>query len=62
MTEPVTFTDPAYLLWDTKLDMARTTKWGNLAIFTVRAVAEQVCAQNPGTKVRAVLIRPVEQH
>ena len=42
---PVTFREPSYALFDVKENAIRTTQYGNLAIFSVRAVAEQWAAK-----------------
>lgn len=64
MTEPVTFTEPAYLLMHSGL--ALTKKEGHLAIFTTKGVADHVAGINRGVlgieiEVQPVTIRPVGQ-
>lgn len=38
---PITFTDLSYAIFDEDANAVCTTEWGNLAIFSVRAMAEQ---------------------
>jgi hypothetical protein len=38
---PITFTDLSYAIFDVEANAVCTTEWGNLAIFSVRAMAEQ---------------------
>lgn len=56
MTEPITFTEPSYALFDVDQNAVLTTQWGNLAIFTVRSVAEQWAARSG----RNIIVIPVE--
>lgn len=57
---PVTFREPSYAIFDVEKNAVRTTQWGNLAIFSVRAVAEQWAATSGAKlKVIPVLISPV---
>jgi hypothetical protein len=43
---PITFTEPAYVIFDVELNAVRTTEWGGLAIFSTRSVAEQLASRS----------------
>lgn len=59
---PFTFTAPSFAILDVDQNAVITTQWGNLAIFNVKAVAEQVVKQSRrNLKVVAVIIQPVTQ-
>ena len=56
---PITFRESSYALFDVKENAVRTTQFGNLAIFSVRAVAEQWAARcGDDVKVVEVSIYP----
>lgn len=63
MEDPITFKEPSYAVMDADLNMVCTTPWGNLAIFSTLAVAEQVATQQrirKNLKIVPVMIKPVE--
>ena len=62
MSNPVTFREPSFVIYDIAEGAVRTTKWGSLAIFSTRTVAEQVLAQLPGCKIIPVMIAPITEH
>ena len=56
---PITFRESSYAIFDVKENAVRTTKYGNLAIFSVRAIAEQLAAKSGSdTKVVEISIYP----
>lgn len=59
---PITFDEPSYALFDVEKNAVRTTQWGNLAIFSVKSMAEQ-WAQTSGSKIRVVpvSIKPITE-
>lgn len=62
---PYTFQAPSFALLDEAQNAVLTTQWGSLAIFSTRAVAEQVADQHrvayPKVKVVPVAIKPVTE-
>lgn len=52
---PITFLESNYALLDEAQNAILTTQWGNLAIFTVRSVAEQYAKQSK-RRVRVVTV------
>lgn len=59
---PFTFTAPSFAILDVDQNAVITTQWGNLAIFNVKAVAEQVVKQSRrNLKIVAVMITPVTE-
>jgi len=56
---PITFEAPSFALFDVEQNAVRTTRWGNLAIFSVKSVAEQVAQQSgENLKVIPVWVKP----
>lgn len=60
MKDIVTFTEPAYIIFDTNANAVRTTVYGGLAIFSTKGMADSVVAHMPGCKVIPVYITPVD--
>src|SRR5262245_60364749 len=59
---PITFEAPSFVLFDEDKNAVLMTQWGSLAIFNVRAVAEQHARQSARRiKVIPVSITPVTQ-
>lgn len=52
---PVTFTDPAYAIFDVDANGVLTTIFGNLAIYSTKLAAEHMA----GTSERKLIVRPV---
>lgn len=63
METPITFEAPSYAIFDIAENAVRTTQWGNLAIFSTVAVANNILRQlPPGTcKIVPVWIKPTGQ-
>ena len=62
-TTPITFTEPSYLLFDIDQNAVLTTQFGNLAIFTVKRMAEMWAQKSSkNIEVRTVRIRLEEGH
>ena len=62
MSTPITFTAPSYAILNIDQNAVLTTRWGNLAIFSTRAVAEQVLRQTPGNlRIITVIITPITE-
>ena len=61
-TTPITFTQPSWLLFDTNLNAALTTEFGNLAIFSTKGMAELWArgSHSPHIVVRQVSIKPMD--
>lgn len=53
--EPITFTEPAYCLFDVEANGVLTTEIGNLAIFSTEGMAKQVAS----TSRRKLEVLPV---
>jgi hypothetical protein len=59
---PITFEAQSFALFDIDANAVLTTRWGNLAIFSVRAVAEQYASESRrNIKVVPVKIAPVTE-
>lgn len=60
---PITFTEPAYVLFDEDRNACLTTEWGGLAIFSTQGIA-QAFANNSVRKIRVrkVKITPIDEN
>ena len=59
---PITFEATSFAIFDIEANAVRTTKWGNLAIFSTRGVAQQTVDQlGSKCKIVPVKITPVTE-
>ncbi len=65
LDELVTFTAPSFAIFDSERNGVCTTPHGNLAIFSVRKVAEAVInssSRSYALRIIPVWIKPAEEH